>query len=268
MQTVHANQLDFRVDIQGRGPWLTLSHSLACNLEMWEPQMAALTPYFTVLRYDSRGHGGSGVSAGPYDFGLMARDVVALWDALGIGESHFCGLSMGGMIGQHLALDHGSRLDRLILCSTSAGYGEGAPALARLWEQRIAQVRAGGMATVVEATLDRWFTEPFRYSAEDEMARIAAQIRATPVEGYAACGCMIPTLDTLPRLGGIGAPTLVLVGEEDGGTPPAMARVIAEKIRGARLEMLPGCSHLLNIEQAELFNALLLAFLRAGMNQA
>lgn len=247
-------------DIQGSGPWLTLSNSLACDLTMWDDQMAALTRQFTVLRYDTRGHGGTSVTGGPYTFEALADDVRALWDALDIERSHFVGLSMGGMIGQHLALTTPDRLDRLVLCSTSSGYGDPA-AVAKLWEQRIAQVERDGMEAMVEGTLGRWFTEPTRLAQTDTMARIGDLIRATPPRGYIACGRMIPTLATTDRLSAITVPTMVLVGDEDAGTPPAMAEIIAQRIPGARLEIIPQASHLLNIEQSELFNELLLAFL-------
>ncbi|HEY6897083.1 MAG TPA: 3-oxoadipate enol-lactonase [Rhodocyclaceae bacterium] len=261
MQTVRANGLDFRCDIQGSGPWLTLAHSLAADLSMWDAQMEALTPHFTVLRYDLRGHGGSSVPPAPYSFEMLVADQLALWDALSIARSHFLGLSMGGMLGQHLALGAPQRIERLVLASTSSGKGVNPEALAKLWEQRLAQVAAEGMQAMVEPTLGRWFTEPFRYTEPEVMAQIGAAIAATPPAGYAACGRMIPSMDTDGSLPQIVLPTLVLVGEEDAGTPPAMAESIAARIPGARLEVLPQASHLANVEQADLFNALLLAFL-------
>lgn len=261
MKTVVANGVEMRYDIQGRGPWITFAHSLACDLNQWDEQVAALTNDFTLLRYDLRGHGGSGTPPAPWTFADLVADVVALWDSLGIGRSHFVGLSLGGMIGQHLALDHPQRLDRLVLCSTTSSYGSNRDSVARLWEQRIAQVNDKGMDSVVEATLCRWFTEPYRCEEPDVMARIASAIRATPVAGYAASGRLVSAMDTTARLGEIRLPTLVIGGEEDGGTTPAMMTALAGGISGARLEILPQASHLVNVEQAQLFNALLMAFL-------
>lgn len=260
MATFHGNGIDLYYETSaGHGrPWLTLCHSLACDLSMWDDQMAALAPHFNLLRYDLRGHGRSSAPDLTYRFETMVADLLGLYDHLGIARSHFVGLSLGGMIGQYLALDAPCRLDRLVLCSTSSGYG---PGVERLWEQRIAQARAEGMGAMVDGTLGRWFTEPYRYERPEVMARIGDLIRATPLTGYAGCGRMVASLDTAPRLKDIQAPTLVLVGEEDNGTPPAMAEGIARAIPRARLEVLPQASHLCNVEQAELFNELLLAFL-------
>jgi len=265
MPIAHLDGSDLHYQIAGdSGPWLTLSHSLACDLSQWDAQVEALSGQFRILRYDHRGHGQSSVpstATAPYTFAQFTGDVVALWDHLGIERSHFVGLSVGGMIGQYLALEYPQRLDRLVLCSTSSGYGNNREAVAKLWEQRIAQASSSGMGAMMEGTLGRWFTEPYRLEAKEEIARIGALIAATSLAGYAACGRMIATMDTTARLPAIATPTMVLVGDEDPGTPPAMAETIAAAIPGARLEVLPQASHLLNIEQAELFNALLMAFL-------
>jgi 3-oxoadipate enol-lactonase len=242
-------------------PWLTLAHSLAADHTMWDAQVEALAGRFRILRYDLRGHGQSSAPPAPWIFADLVNDVLALWDHLGIARSHFVGLSIGSMIGQYLALAAPQQIERLVLCSTTSGKGANPEAVAKLWEQRIAQVEAGGMAAVVEATLGRWFTEPYALDFPDEVARIGRTIAATPVAGYAACGRLIASLDTTARLPDIQLPTMVLVGDEDAGTTPAMAEAIAAAIPGSRLEVLPQASHLLNIEQAELFNALLDAFL-------
>lgn len=256
---VQGNRIHY--DIQGQGPWLTLSSSLAADLSMWDEQMAALAPRFRVLRYDMRGHGRSTIAQDACGFEDLTADVLGLWDALGIVRSHFVGLSIGGMIGQHLALAAPDRVDRLVLCSTSSGYGANREAVAKLWEQRIAQAQAGGMAAMVEGTLGRWFTEAYRLEERDLMTRIGAMIQGTSLAGYAACGRAVAGMDTTERLGRIAMPTMVLVGDDDAGTTPAMAEAIAAAIPGARYENISQASHLLNIEQAELFNALLLAFL-------
>ena len=256
---LHANGIDIHYDIAGSGPWLTLSHSLACDLSMWDPQMAALTPHFRVLRFDTRGHGKT--SAPPesdYDWERLSGDVLGLLDALKIARTHFAGLSMGGMIGQHLALRAPARVARLVLADTSSRYpGAAMPA----WEERIRLVRAKGLAVLVDSTLERWFTAPFRAAHPDEIRRIAGLIRDTPPAGYIGCGRTIPTLDITRRLHELTHPTLVIVGAADTGTPPAMAREIAAAIPGARLEIIADAAHLSNIEQPEIFNRLLLEFL-------
>lgn len=248
----------YRIEGTAGQPWLTLCHPLACDLSVWDAQAAALAPHFRVLRYDLRGHGGSGAPSGPYSFPLLVDDLLGLLDALGIVRTHFVGLSLGGMIGQHFALSAPERLDRLVLASTTSALG---PEVAPVWAERIAQARNFGMETQVAGFLERWFTEPFRLAQPELVARIASLIRATPVAGYTACAALIPTLDITARLGAIRAPTLVLVGEGDYSTPPAMAEAITAAIPGARQDVLPEAAHLCNLEQAQLFNRVILDFL-------
>ena len=254
----HANGIDIHYEVSGSGPWVTLSHSLFCDRTMWDPQMAALEHHFSVLRFDTRGHGKTDAPAGAYTLAQMAGDVIGLLNALKIERTHFVGLSMGGMIGQHLALKVPQRVDRLVLADTAARFPPEAQAL---WPERIRIAAEEGMAAMVEPTLARWFTAPYRAAHPEVMARIAALIKATPVAGFIGCAQAIPRVDTLDRLPELDMPTLVIVGSEDGGTPPAMAREIAQAIPGARLEIIADASHLSNIEQAEAFNRLLLDFL-------
>ena len=255
---IHANGIDVHYEVAGSGPWLTLSHSLASDLSMWEPQLEAFCRHFTVLRYDTRGHGGSSAPLGAYSWTQLCDDVLALLDALKIERTHFLGLSMGGMIGQHLALLAPQRLASLILADTSSR----TPAAAQpLWQERLRLAREKGMAALVDATLERWFTPPYRAAHPEAMARIAALILKTPVAGYIGCGQALQALDLSARLSQVTAPSLILVGAEDAGTPPALARDIAAAIPGARLEIIPEAAHLANVEQAERFNQLVLEFL-------
>lgn len=255
---VRANGIDIRYEVSGSGPWLALSHSLCCDVSMWQPQLAALEKHFTVLRFDTRGHGGTDASAGAYTFDQLADDVLGLLDALQVERTHFCGLSMGGMIGQHLALKAPGRIDRLVLADTTSRMpAEAAP----LWAERIRIAGEKGTGALVESTLARWFTEPWRAAHPEVMEAIGALIRNTPVAGYIGCAHAIARIDVTDRLDGIKAPTLVIVGRDDVGTPPAMAEAIAAAIPGARLAVIPEASHLSNIEQADAFNRLLLDFL-------
>lgn len=253
-----ANGIDIHYEVTGSGPWVTLSHSLACSAAMWDEQIAAFAARHSVLRYDTRGHGASEAPPGPYSFAQLAADVLGLWDALGIERSALVGLSMGGMIAQHVALAAPQRVTRLVLADTACRY----PAdVLPVWEQRIATVRERGMEAVVQPTIERWFTAPYRATHPEVLARIGALIRSTPVEGYAGCGHCIARLDVAQRLRTLVVPTLVIVGEQDAGTPPAMAREIAQAIPGARLEIIPQAAHLSNIEQAATFNRLVTDFL-------
>lgn len=257
---IRANDIDIRYEIAGSGPCVTLAHSLATDLSLWDELAAKLATRHTVLRYDARGHGGSDAPEGPYSFDLLVADLVGLLDALEIERTHFVGLSMGGMLGQHFALAAPERLDRLAVVSSACRVP---PEAGALWDERIATARARGMTAHVESTLARWFTAPYRDAHPEVMQRIGALIAATPVAGFAGWGAAIRTLDVCGRLGAVRAPTLVAVGAEDPGTPPAASVAIAAGIPGARLEVIPAASHQLVIEQAEAFERLLTEFLAA-----
>ena len=193
--TVHGHTVHY--EVSGRGPWLTLSHSLAAHSGMWAPQLAALEPHFTVLRYDTRGHGGSSAPPGPYTLEQLADDAQALLQHLGVQRTHWLGLSMGGMVGQTLALRHPTLLDRVVLADTT---GRVPPAGAALWAERAALARSAGMQALVQPTLARWFTPPFHAAQPTVVADIGAMIAATPVEGYAGCCAALAATDTLDGL--------------------------------------------------------------------
>ncbi len=258
MSTIRVSDIDVHYLVEGSGPWVTLSHSLTTDLSMWDPLAAALKKDYTVLRYDTRGHGGTSAPDGAYSFDMLVTDVLGLWDALKIERSHFVGLSMGGMIGQHLALAAPQRLGKLVIANSSSRIP---PETGAIWDERIAQAQAQGTASLAEATLGRWFTPPFRAAQPALMARIAALIGGTPVAGYVGCGEAIRRLDITERLGAIVKPTLVIVGADDPGTPPAVSEVIARAIPGARLEIIPSASHISCLEQPEVFNRLVADFL-------
>ncbi|MCX7896898.1 MAG: 3-oxoadipate enol-lactonase [Rhodocyclaceae bacterium] len=258
MKTISLNGIDIAYQRAGSGPAVLFAHSLASDHSIWQAQVEALAASHTAIAYDLRGHGKSSAPPGPYSFRMLAEDAAALLDALGIEKASFVGISLGGMIGQAFALDFPERLEKLVLADTTAAY----PAEARaLWAERIRLVRAEGLASQVQPTLERWFTPAFRAAHPQTVARIGRLIAATPLEGYIGCCEAIATLDFLPRLPAVRAPTLVLVGEQDAGTPPAMARQLAERIPAARLAVIPGAAHLSCIEQAERFSELLIDFL-------
>jgi 3-oxoadipate enol-lactonase len=235
-----------------------MSNSLASNLSMWDPQMSALTSRFRVLRYDTRGHGGTDAPAGPYSLDELAEDVRALWQVLGITRTHFIGLSMGGMIGQILALKYPQMLQSLALCDTMSRV----PTEAKpLWDDRIHAAETQGMEPLVESTLARWFTEPFRQQGSPVLDQVRTMIRTTPPQGYAGCCHAIAALNLTDQLSAITLPTLIIVGEDDPGTPVAASRVIHEQINGSELVILKSAAHLSNLEQPAAFNQALTAFL-------
>lgn len=261
---VRANDIDVaylaRRHADAARPWLVFAHSLASTHAMWQAQLADFADRYSLLAYDLRGHGGSSAPSGQYPLRLLAADAVALLDALAIGRCHFVGLSLGGMVAQQLALDHPQRLSSLTLADTTSRQPPGAEAL---WRERIDSVRATGMQPLVQPTLARWFTPAFHRSHPEEVARIGALIAATPPAGYISCAHAVMHVDLLDELHRIACPTLVLVGRDDAGTPPALAEALAGRIEGAALHVLDEAAHLSNIEQADAFNRALGAFLRA-----
>ena len=239
-------------------PVVVLSHSLGSSLVMWEPQLAALEPQFRVLRYDTRGHGRSEPAAGSYTFELLAEDVIGLLDGLGVTRAHFIGLSMGGMIGQALGLLYPDRLLSLTLCDTAA---VNPPGSREVWQERIDLVRKEGVAPLLAPTLERWFTPAFVEKNPPILEKIRRQFLATSVNGYVGCSQAIMALDYLEHVGKIKTPTLIIVGEEDPGTPVSAAQAIAERIAGSKLIVLPLARHLSSVEQAEAFNRVVIDFL-------
>jgi 3-oxoadipate enol-lactonase len=220
--------------------------------------MAVLEYAFQVLRFDTRGHGESDAPEGAYSLELLTADAVGLLDALNIETVHFVGLSMGGMIGQCLALDYADRLKSLALCDTAAAMPEESQPI---WQQRIDAAGQTGMAGQVDGTLERWFRPEYLQLNPPEVEMIRRQILATPVAGYVGCCEAIRRLKYLDRLSEIKLSTLIMVGEEDPGTPVAASEAMHARISGSELVVLPSARHLSNIEQAEAFNTALMAFL-------
>ena len=244
------NGIEINYSVEGTGTeWITLSHSLSCNMSMWDEQMELLKPKFKVLRFDTRGHGGSSAPAGPYTLDQMADDVHGLFAALGIKQTHWMGLSMGGMIGQTYALKYPGVFKSMILADTTS---KRPPNAEQMWGDRVKAVEANGMKAVTQGTLERWFTAPYRAKHPDVMARITKDIESTPVAGFAGCCHAIAQIDLMDRLKEIKCPTLVTVGDQDHGTPPEMARIIAANLPGAELKIIPDAAHIANIEQTEI----------------
>ena len=249
-------RLHWRQDGPEGAPLLLLSNSLGTNMDMWAPQMPALTQHFRVLRYDSRGHGLSDAPEGPYSIDLLGSDAVGLLDALGIDKVRFAGLSKGGMVGQWLGANAPHRLSHLVLCNTAAEMAPAEP-----WSARIALVKAQGMGVIVNGVVERWFTEPFLMAHPEAIAPIAAMLHATPVAGYTACCAAVRDMDQRASLPRIPVPTLVIGGRQDPATPLAKSHELANAIPGATLVELDA-AHLSNIEQAAAFTAALLSFLK------
>jgi 3-oxoadipate enol-lactonase len=250
--------LDNPVSGRSDAPVVTLSHSLATDLSMWDPQIDALRAHYRVLRYDTRGHGGTEAPAGAYTLEQLAEDARALLAALGIARTHWVGLSMGGMIGQTIALKTPGLFTGLVLADTSSRI----PAEAKpLWEDRIKTAENQGMEPLVAPTIARWFTPSFIEQRKDVVNGVRAMIRSTPARGYVGCCHAISALDLTDRLGGIAIPTLIVVGAEDQGTPVSASQTIQQRIKGSQLEIIKSASHLSNLEQPETFTRALVGFL-------
>jgi 3-oxoadipate enol-lactonase len=241
-------------------PVVMLSNSLGTRLEMWDPQMPALAGRYRVLRYDSRGHGRSDAPPGPYSIAMLGEDALALLDALAIGRVHFCGLSMGGMVGQWLGAHHGERLLSLTLCATAARIGS-----AEIWNQRMEQSARDGMAALVDGVTERWFTAGYRAAPRPEIEQVRAMILASPPQGYGACCAAIRDMDQSETVRSIRTPTLIVAGADDPATTVEVMRDLHARIPGARFVEISQAAHLLNIEQAERFNEALLEFLDAQL---
>jgi 3-oxoadipate enol-lactonase len=252
---VNGARFHYRLDGAADAPVVVLSNSLGTNLAMWDAQIPALAQKFRVLRYDSRGHGLSKVTPGPYTIETLGRDVVGLLDALQIPTAHYCGLSVGGLIGQWLGINASKRFKSLTLCNTAARIGttDG-------WNTRIAAINEGGIAPVANAVVSRWFTEDFakRAPAEVEVAR-QMLLHSSP-EGYVATCTALRDEDLREAISHVSLPILVISGTHDAATTPADGRFVAEKIPGAQYLEL-NAAHLSNMEAAEPFTAALLKFL-------
>jgi 3-oxoadipate enol-lactonase len=243
-------------------PALVLLDSLGSSLEMWDPQVDPLARDYRVVRFDLRGHGRSPSPRGPYEIADLGADVLALMDRLAIDRAHLCGLSLGGMIALWLAQAVPQRVDRLVLCCTSARLEP-----SEAWTARAATVRAGGTEAVVDAVVGRWFTPPFAASHPDLVARMRAMFTANDAEGYASCCEAIAAMDLRPGLGSVVAPTLLIAGADDPAIPPVHSERIAAAIEGARVLVVPKGAHLPNIEQPDLVTAAILDHLHAADGQ-
>jgi 3-oxoadipate enol-lactonase len=257
MPEIDADGCRINVEVEGleQGPVLVLSNSLATTLRMWDGQVKSMTQRFRVLRYDPRGHGRSGVPAGPYSMERLGRDVLAMLDALGIWKINWCGLSMGGMVGQWLGANVPERIERLVLSNTSSYFADKADR-----DHRLKLVREKGIAAFAAANMERWFTKGFRERSPQVVAWVQGMFAATPLEGYIACGKAVRDMDHRELLPKIRAPTLVIAGKHDPATPVEASEYIKSRIPGAALTVLDA-AHLSNVEQPEAYTNAVLDFL-------
>jgi 3-oxoadipate enol-lactonase len=245
------------VDVEGpqNAPVLMLSNSLGTNLHMWDDQVASWTRHFRLVRYDRRGHGQSSAPKGPYTMERLGRDVLAVIDALEIAKINWCGLSMGGMVGQWLGAHAPGRVDKLVLSNTSSFFPDKS-----IWEGRLKTVRDKGLAAIVDANMERWFTEDFRERSPQAIVKMREMFLATKADGYIGCGEAIRDMDHRPLLPKIGAPTLVIAGKHDPATTVEANEFICEHIPNAEIAVLD-TAHIANVEQPRLYADTVLDFL-------
>ena len=257
MPTANVRGIAMRYEWAGRedAPVLVLSCSLGTTLALWEPQLRAFARSFRVLRYDMRGHGGSTVTAGPYSIEMLGQELLGLLDGLGVSTARYCGISIGGMIGQWLAVHAPERFVRMVFSNTAAKIGT-----AEGWNQRIEQVRREGMRGVADAVIARWFTDSFAEAQPQTIAAMRQMLLACDPEGYTAACAAIRDMDLRAQLSDIRMPVCILGGSHDPVTTMEDAAWLHKQIGRSQLSALPA-SHIANVEAAGEFNAAVLQFL-------
>ncbi len=257
MPLIEVDGCKLNVEVTGaaNAPVLMLSNSLGTTLDMWAPQVKPFTERFRLVRYDRRGHGKSDAPPGPYSMERLGRDVLGILDHLGIETVDWCGLSMGGMVGQWLGANTPTRVRRLVLANTACYYPVKDP-----WNERTAAARKNGIAPIAEATMGRWFSEGFIAREPATIARMKEMMLTTPVAGYIGCCEAVRDMDHRDLLPKIKAPTLMIAGNYDVATPVEGAKYIQAHIPGAALTLLDA-GHISNVEQTEGFTASVLGFL-------
>jgi 3-oxoadipate enol-lactonase len=258
---VNGVELAYRFDGSESGRLVMMSNSLMADHTMWDVTVPALADRYRVLRYDTRGHGGSGTTPGPYSIAMLADDAIGLIDALGIKRAHFVGLSMGGMIGQQIGARYPDRVYSLSLCDTAS---EMPPR--SIWEERFSIARSQGISGLLDSTIQRWFTQPFVTRDPQAIEKVRNMISRTGVEGYIACASAVRDMAQTTMLFQVKAPTLILVGRQDPACTVEQAIVLHRMIEGSQMVVLEDAAHLSNIEQPHAFNRTLRAFIDSADN--
>jgi len=248
--------LHYRDEGDPSGAPLVFANALGTDLSLWDKVLPHLPDGVRIIRYDMRGHGASECPPGPYTMGALVRDAEALLDHLNLRDCAFVGLSIGGMVAQGLAIKRLDQVRALVLSNTAAKIGQ-----PTMWQERIATVRAGGMAALADATLERWFSKRFRKD-ETRLAPVRQMLLRTPPEGYMGCCAAIAGTDFYTPTSGLRLPTLGIAGSDDGSTPPDLVRETVELIHGAKFHLIRQAGHLPCIDQPEAFAHALGDFLK------
>ena len=247
-------QLHYRIDGDPEGAPVVFANSLGTDLRLWDMVLPLLPQGLKFIRYDKRGHGLSSLPPAPYAMGALVRDAERLLDHLEVRDCVFVGLSIGGMIGQGLAVKRLDQVRALVLSNTGAKIGT-----PEMWEQRIAAVETGGIESLADAVMERWFSKAFR--ATPEMALWRNMLVRQPVQGYAGCSAAISGTDFLTPTSGLRLPALGIAGDEDGATPPDLVRETIGLIPGSRFELIRKAGHPPCVEQPQTYADILTGFL-------
>ena len=252
-------QINYEISGNPKGPVVAMSHSLGSSGIMWKTQLPLLEPLYQVIRIDTRGHGGSSAPDAEYSMDELVADAIGFLDRLEIDRFHWVGLSMGGMIGQGIGIQHPNRLLSLSLCDTMSRVPE---ELLPVWVNRVETCERFGMQAMVDSAMERWFTEDYRNRPPTRaFEEVKQQVLDTPLSGYIGCCHAIMNFNFLDQLKEIQTPTHIIVGDQDLATPVSESRAMHERIRGSTLEIIPGAAHFSNIEQSEAFDHSLSTFL-------
>ena len=258
MPTVQSDGCPINYEVEGpqNAPVLILSNSIGTSLHMWDDQAPIFSKQFRLVRYDRRGHGKSGAPKGPYTMEMLSRDALAVADAAGAKKFNWCGLSLGGMVGQWLGANAPERLIRLVISNTNFYYAD-----KQAWNDRIKLVTEKGMAALADPMMERWFPPEFRASAQDKVARVRAMFVATPVDGFVGCAHAIREMDFRESNKRISVPTLVMVGAKDIATIPAYGEEMVKQIKGSKLASIPDAGHVANVAQPKIYADTVIRFL-------
>ena len=258
MSFLEANKVVHYYTVEGAhdAPVLVFSNSLGSDHRIWDAVLPYLRDKFRIIRYDQRGHGLSDATPAPYAISDLIDDLAGLLDRLNIDNAFVCGLSVGGMIAQGLAANYPHRARALVLCDTAMQIGP-----ANIWNERIAVIQKDGISALTDPIMERWFTRAFREGRVTEFSGYINMLERTPVEGYIGTCCAIRDADLREAAGAIRQPTLVLCGDQDLATPPALVRELAEAVSGAAYSLIEDAAHISCVEQPELFSRLVINFL-------
>jgi len=240
------------------GPAILLSNSLGAGLDMWAPQRAVLEAHYKVIGYDTRGHGQSSTPEGDYNFDSLTADAIAVLDHFGIETSDYVGLSLGGMTGLGLGLDHAERFNKIVCACARA---DNPAPFVRSWDDRIAAISNDGITAIWNGTVERWLTPDFLSTNADLVAQLASDFAQTTVAGYTGCARALQTLNYKHRLSDLILPTLFISGADDFGAPAAEMESMSTATPDARYVDIPDCAHIANLNQVDAFNAALKKFL-------